>query len=209
MGEGLVFYRPIKIIGGISTHPPDHPSRTIETRPEPITLNRSQDLRRWYWLKSELIALARHLGIHTGGGKNELTERIAAKLDGKTLTRPTPPKPAAQPLSGPLSPTTVIPNGQRLTQALRDFFAAELGPDFRFDGHMRQFMAQGAGKTLGEALEHWKATRHAPPSDIGTQFELNRFTRQWFKDHPGGSRQDMLAAWEAYRRLPTDARSRA
>ena len=118
---------------------------TIETRPEPIILKRSQDLRRWYWLKSELIALARHLGIHTGGGKDELTERIAAKLDGKTLTRPTPPKPAAQPLSGPLSPTTVIPNGQRLTQALRDFFAAELGPDFRFDGHMRQFMAQGTG----------------------------------------------------------------
>jgi len=181
----------------------------LETRPEIITLKRSEDLRRWYWLKSELIALARHLGIHTGGGKDDLTERIAAKLDGKTLTPTKAPRPSGPQLTGTLKRTTVIPSGQRLTQTLRDFFASELGPDFRFDGHMRQFMAQGAGKTLGEALEHWKATRNAPPSDIGAQFELNRFTRQWFKNHPDGSRQEMLTAWEEYRRLPIDARARA
>ena len=61
-------------------------------------------------------------------------------------------------------------------------------------------------RTLGEAVEHWHATRSAQRPAIGPQFELNRFSRAWHRAHPGGSRADLLAAWSSYRSLPVDAR---
>jgi len=118
-------------------------------------------------------------------------------------------------VSGDLTPDTVIPPGQRSSQARRRFFEEQLGPAFRFDGVMRAFIREHPGASLGDALAHWHATRgaaasgEAAPSSIAPQFELNRFTRQWYLDHPGGSRADLLAAWRTYREISTDPRPRA
>ncbi|MEL7430043.1 MAG: hypothetical protein AAFN43_08575, partial [Pseudomonadota bacterium] len=38
-------------------------------------------MKRWYWLKSELVAHARVLGVKTTGQKFTLLERIAHFLD--------------------------------------------------------------------------------------------------------------------------------
>lgn len=186
-----------------------------EQRPEPSASLTGAELQRWYWLKSELLDLARELGISTAGGKIELTQRISARLDGRESiapVRPSKPNGHAAQLHGPLTRETVIPQGQRSSQLLRAFFEAEIGPGFRFAAKMRAFVSERAGATLGAAVEHW----HADDGDgggaerhIGQQFELNRFTRQWHLDHPDGTREEMRAAWQNYRSLPHDARSRA
>jgi hypothetical protein len=166
------------------------------------------ELLRWYWLKDELVGLARQLGISAAGSKPELTQRLIAALDGEPVPTPTRRRaspPSAQ-LSGPLGPDTVIPPGQRCSQELRAFFAQHVGRTFRFDAAMRDFIAAGAGRTLGDAVEHWHATRSSPPPPIGQQFELNRFLHDWYAaDHSGG-RAEAIAAWQAHRSLPVDAR---
>ncbi len=70
-------------------------------------------LQRWYWLKEELAGLARQLGISAGGGKQELTARLAAALDGTPVPAAEPARrPAPRPLPpGALSPETIIPAG--------------------------------------------------------------------------------------------------
>jgi len=84
--------------------------------------------------------------------------------------------------------------------------AQHVGRTFRFDAAMRDFIAAGAGRTLGDAVEHWHATRSSPPRPIGQQFELNRFLHDWYAaDHSGG-RAEAIAAWQAHRSLPVDAR---
>jgi hypothetical protein len=100
----------------------------------------------------------------------------------------------------------VIPPGQRCSQELRVFFAQRVGRGFRFDAAMRDFIATGAGRTLGDAVEHWHATRSLPPPPIGQQFELNRFLHDWHAANPGGGRTEAIAAWRAHRSLPVDAR---
>ena len=80
---------------------------------------------------------------------------------------------------------------------LREFFQEEVGPSFRFDAAMREFVASGEGRTLGAAVDHWWATRDRADAPIGPQFELNRFTRQWWRANPGGSRDELPAAWLA------------
>jgi hypothetical protein len=72
---------------------------------------------------------------------------------------------------------------------------------------MRRFVAEGAGRTLAEAVEHWYATRSEPREEIAPQFELNRFVRDWRRANPDGRRADALPAWRAYRERPVDGRS--
>jgi len=84
----------------------------------------------------------------------------------------------------------------------RPYLTERLGPRFRFDAHVREFVAAGAGRTLDELVAHWEATRTAPPRPIASQFELNRFLRRWHLDHPGRSHAAALAAWRAYRARP-------
>lgn len=176
------------------------------SRPVPDSSLSGAELRRWYWLKSELISLARALGVRTGGAKAELTERLAAVLDGL-------PEPAGAPrrvhnagISQDLTRESVIPHGQRCSQALRGFFVSELGPGFHFDAPMRNFIATGAGRTLGEAVQFWAGSRDLPPAEIGAQFELNQFQRSWHAAHPGAGHRQVLEAWQVHRSLPIDAR---
>jgi Domain of unknown function (DUF6434) len=125
----------------------------------------------------------------------------------KSASPSTHARTTARQLEGPLTAKTVIPRGQRCSQQLRPFFVEEIGSGFRFDGRMRQFIAAGEGRTLGDAIEHWWRTRSEPKGEIGLQFELNRFLRDWHAANPGGRRADALAAWREHRSLPADGRT--
>jgi len=163
------------------------------------------EFARWYWLKRELQAFAAELGIPADGGKQDLAARIARRLSGEQDIAP-PRRPATDGLPASLDRDTVIPDGQRLTARLRAFMAAECGPGFRFDGHMRAFFADAGGRTLGDAVDHWRATRTAPRPEIGAQFEWNRFARAWRAANPGALHAEVVAAWQAHRALPADER---
>ncbi|WP_091412603.1 DUF6434 domain-containing protein [Friedmanniella luteola] len=177
-----------------------------ESRP-PLTDELSgPELLRWYWTRAELLRFARASGLDASGDKQALTAKVAAHLDGAPAPRAAPRRPPPPPpLPEPLSPDTVIPAGQRCTQQLRRHLTAVVGPSFRFDAAMRDFVAGGAGRTLGAAADHWSRTRGRPRPAIGAQFELNRFLRDWHHDHPAGTRAEALEAWQVRRALPVEA----
>ena len=166
------------------------------------------ELRRWYWTLHELTVLACELGVPRGGGKQALTDRLAAALDGAPAPTPARPRTSGRQLSAPVTNETVIPTRQRCSQVLREHFRQEIGPAFAFDTFMRTFIAHGEGRSLGEAVAHWHATRGAAaqPQPIGAQFELNAFLRTWRRDNPHRSRDDALAAWRHHRSLPLEIR---
>jgi hypothetical protein len=193
------------------SHPPGIIEAMSEIRPPLSAALTGAELRRWYWTLQELTALARELAVPRGGGKQALTDRLTAALDGA----PTPASPGSRTsgrqLSAPVTNQTVIPAGQRCSQVLREHFRREIGAAFTFDAFMRTFIATGEGRTLGEAVAHWHATRGAAGQSqpIGAQFELNAFLRQWRSGHPNGSHDDALAAWRQHRALPLEARTTA
>ncbi|MFD3722751.1 DUF6434 domain-containing protein [Streptomyces sp. NPDC058674] len=180
-------------------------STGAETRPELSAALSGDELFRWYWTLAELTVLARELGVPRGGGKAALTDRLRAALD--DVAPPAAPprtRSASRQLAAPVYAFTVIPEGQRCSQVLREYFRREIGEGFRFDAYMRTFVAEGAGRTLADAIAHWHATRQAAAQlqEIGSQFELNRFLRDWYAKHPAGSRAEALAAWRAQRDRP-------
>lgn len=183
---------------------------STEHRPDASPDLSGAELLRWYWLKAELVDLARCLGVRTTGDKALLTRRIAARLDGEDFNEPQrSPRPTGTQLAGPLSASTVIPAGQRCSQAVRSWFVEQVGATFRFDGALRDFFAASDGtQTLQDALDVHLATRGQGDLPIGPQFEFNRFTRAWHEAHPGGTHAEAVRAWRAHRALPVDRRGR-
>ncbi|NQX28269.1 hypothetical protein HQQ81_13050 [Microbacteriaceae bacterium VKM Ac-2854] len=175
------------------------------TRPSLDARLTEEEFRRWYWLRAELAVFARERGVAASGSKQDLADRIAASLAGRPQPLITRLRVTAQ-LQGPLTDDTPIPPGQRSNQRLRAWFVERIGAGFRFDATMRAYLLDG-GHTLGEAVEHWHATRDPGPKPIAEQFELNRFARHWHAEHPHGDRENMLAAWRRHRALPRDARA--
>ncbi|MFE1644169.1 hypothetical protein [Microbacterium sp. P01] len=158
-------------------------------------------LRRWYWLKSELVEIARARGIPAVGGKVEVTDRIAAHLSGRQLT-PVKRVERRDVLPAVLGADTMIEPGQRCTQALREWLRGRIGPSFTFDAATRAAVAAG-GISLGELEMLWRQPRRES-SEPAEQFELNRFSRSWHHDHPGGGHVEMLDAWRVHRSRPRD-----
>jgi hypothetical protein len=130
--------------------------------------------------------------------------RIEAELAGEPL--PERPMQKRTRLEGGLSRKTVIPEGVVLSRHLREWFEAELGPGFRSDRRLREFLRTGAGKTLGDAVDQYLATRDSGPVEIEPQFELNRFTRLWWEANPDGTREELREAWRQYRDTPAELR---
>lgn len=174
-------------------------------RPDPGDIDDDIEFRRWYWTVAELRDIARRLEVPASGTKDELSDRIAARLSGR---EPPPQRrtPRAR-VPEPLSDDSVIPPGMVLDRRLRDWFTIRIGPGFRSDHHLRTFLQESAGATLGDAVNHWHATRGAPAPPIGGQFEYNRFVRQWRAEHPGASHADVTAAWRVHRSLPAEDRA--
>ncbi|MEM7325797.1 MAG: DUF6434 domain-containing protein [Actinomycetota bacterium] len=162
------------------------------------------EFRRWYWTLRELQGFARTIGVSPSGRKAEVTERIAAALSGRP--QPTAERPSTvDHLAGPLTRDTVVPPKQRATQELRAFFTTEIGPSFRFNGHMRDLLGRG-NVTLGQAIDHWFETVGTELGNQSESLEFNRFTRAWHDAHPTGTPAESRAAWKRYRSLPTDRR---
>lgn len=185
-------------------------AEAVQTRPQLTAELSGGELRRWYWLKDELVAFARVLGVRTSGGKELLAERIAAHLDGVPFVEPSPAKRGHTAQLGPeLTAETRIPAGQRCSEHVRAWLSAQTGSRFHFDAEMRAFFAAADGtQTMHDALEHWRATRDQGARAIDAQFEYNRFTRQWRQEHPLADRTELLAAWHEYRARPIDERGR-
>ena len=182
-----------------------HPA---SSRPDLVPGLSSEEFQRWYWLKTELVDFARTLGIRASGGKELLTARIAASLDGRDFAEPAPIRSSGpRQLVGELSAATVIPAGQRCSQVVRRWLEGQVGSGFRFDAPMRAFFAQSDGTpTMQDALDCWHASRNQGERTIDSQFEYNRFTRTWYEEHPDGLREDLLSDWKEYRGRPIDGR---
>lgn len=186
-----------------------------EHQPRPdLSPNLSEEeFRRWYWLKDELMAFARSLGIRATGSKELLADRVAAELGGRTFAEPEPERVAAggtAQLREPVSAQTVIPRGQRCSQVIRYWFTGQVGSSFHFDGAMRHFFSATDGTdTLADALAFWHKSRSTSSTTIDAQFEYNRFTRAWHGENPTGTKEDLLVAWRTYRETPIDERGRA
>ena len=173
-------------------------ARDVTSRPTLDEQIPAADFRAFYWLKSELMAFCQRHGLPTTGSKAALAERIVVFLSTGEMRRPRIERRARAKMPDQFNHNTVIGPNWRCSQELRAFFVAEIGPQFHFNGVMRDFIKQdGVGKTLQDAIDAWCQEKQNPraETEIAPQFEYNRHMHEFFKQNPGKTLQDAIAAW--------------
>ncbi len=169
------------------------------TRPKLNLHTTPDDFLSYYWLKEELINFLREHDLSTTGSKHDLTARISQFLATGIPENKTSQKLVKRTETMPKTFTrqSVIESGWRCSQELRAFFEQEIGTYFHFDNVMRDFIHNGTGKTLNEAIETWEGAQRNPMQEksIAPQFEYNRHIREYFKTHPEAKLKEAIQAW--------------
>ncbi|MEM6689807.1 MAG: DUF6434 domain-containing protein [Planctomycetota bacterium] len=171
------------------------------TRP-PITLVRSsEELRQWYFLKSDLVAHAKSLGLSTGGNKPELIERIGIYLDTGEVVSSTRKKPKSRFDWGKekLTMETPITDNYRNTRNVRGFMLLNASARFKFSNEFMAWMRSNVGKTLADAITFWKELDRKKKAGYREkplpQNQFNRFTREISSAVPGISAAKIRKVW--------------
>lgn len=180
-----------------------------KSRPQIETIRDGAELRRWYWLKEELIDFCRKNELHTTGRKIDLVERIVEFLaSGKRMKLPAKKtKSKFDWGKTELTLSTIITDNYRNSQNVRRFFCEHAGATFRFSNEFMDWMRKNQGSTLGDAVDFWKALDHKK-KNLGyrekplPQNEYNQFTRAISEAVPGLSSKEIRRLWAIKRSKP-------
>jgi hypothetical protein len=174
--------------------------------PDVDEVSQPTDITEWYWTRKQLDAIARRLRVSRSGNKQDVTDRLLAHLSGEPSAPSTRRHRAGPRLAqSQITRDVPIPQGQRMDASLRAWMIDQVGPSFRFDGHMREYLRSADGATFGDLVDHWWSTRDiARP--IAGQFEYNTFVRNFRGSHPGASLDDVTRAWHEYVATPVSQR---
>ena len=184
---------------------------TDQHRPPIESIASSAELRRWYWLKADLVEHAGALGLPTSGGKFEILDRIAHFLDTGEVLRPQKSKESSDFdwHSAELTDATIITDSYRNSQNVRRYFRSRVGDGFKFNIEFMAWMKANVGRTLGDACAEYLAirAREAAPgfqSKIADHNQFNQYTRDFMADNPSASIDDVRRFWALKTQQPSE-----
>ncbi|MEM9437617.1 MAG: DUF6434 domain-containing protein [Pseudomonadota bacterium] len=184
-----------------------------ETKPGIETITDAAELRRWYWLKTDLVRRAKELGLRTAGGKFEILERIAHFLEtGETEPVTSGKAPVMSTFDWhkePLSDDTVLTDSYKNSQNVRRYFKSRLGDGFKFNIEFMAWLKGNAGRTLADACEEYREmkAREASPgfkSKIAHHNQFNQYTRDFLADNPEMGMEEVRRYWALKSALPSE-----
>lgn len=177
----------------------------MEKRPDLNKAISVKDFNDFYWYKEELLQFCRKYGLPQHGGKIELAKQIERFLQTGEFQAPAlrcnKPKSKFDWNNELLSLETVITDNYKNTEQVRAFFIEQLGEKFRFNVQFMNWLKTASGKTLGEAVEKWRAIARQSrsnkrPKSIAPQFEYNTYIRDFLRDNPSEKRERAIACWK-------------
>lgn len=183
--------------------------RNKEKRPDIAAIIEGAELRRWYWLKDELAAEAKRLGLKSSDGKFSILDRIAHFLDTGEMSLPADnklkPKSKFDWHSAALTPETIITDSYKNSQNVRRFFKAEVGDQFKFTIGFMDWIRLNHGATLADAVaEYRRMTAAGEKAPIRDHNQFNQYTVDFLKDNPGAGMDEVRRVWALKRALPSE-----
>lgn len=180
----------------------------MKQRPNLDAQQKSSEFLDFYYLKEELVAFCRSVGLPASGGKTELRDRIARFLDTGELARSTGAVKRKK-TSGEISIDAKIEPDIVCSERHRAFFKQEIGRGFSFNVAFQKWLKSNAGKTYGEAVEAYRdilKNKKNSKTEIDSQFEYNTYIRDFFADNKGRSLSEAIACWKYKKSLPGHSR---
>lgn len=178
-------------------------------RPNIEDISDSAELRRWYWLKTELAKEAKRLGLKSSGAKFTILERLCHFHDTGEMALPDD---KAQRTTSKfdwhatdLTAETVITDNYKNTQNVRRFFKAHADPNFKFNISFMEWLKANVGKTLGDAAAYWLSQQDdKTETKIKPHNQLNQYLRDFMADNPALGIEDARRAWALKKELPSE-----
>jgi hypothetical protein len=181
-------------------------------RPDINNIKTGNELKRWYWLKQELVDFCKAAQISYVGSKFDVLERIVITLNkGRTKAEKIPQsgKPTSKFIwsKSLLSLDTVITDSYTNGSNTRNFFKQHCGDKFHFSIPFMHFMKNNCGKTLQDAINEWQRLKKQSQdknfkSKIPTGNQYNKYIRDFFADNPNMSIKQAIHFWKLKRSLP-------
>jgi hypothetical protein len=183
------------------------------TRPAIEDIKSGEELKRWYWLKSELVAFCKVAKLSYLGSKFETLDRLADALDHKGAPKAQNTSKASKPSSkfawskSTLTLDTIITDSYTNGPNTRKFFKSHCGEKFHFSIPFMDFMKNNIGKTLQDAvneyhrLETLRKTKDFK-SEIPAGNQYNKYLRDFFLDNPTMTAAQARHFWKLKRNLP-------
>ena len=166
---------------------------------------KSKEFLGYYYLKEELVQFCRDNGLTASGGKQELTERIAAFLDGRKVNMSSGKTSHGKKRTDPITVDSLIEENIVCSEVHRAFFKSEIGESFSFNVAFQKWLKTNTGKTYAEAVSAYheiKNNTSGGRKNIGRQFEYNTYVRDFFEHNKGRSLDDAIRCWKYKKGLP-------
>ncbi|MCU0392628.1 MAG: SAP domain-containing protein [Thermoflexibacter sp.] len=178
-------------------------------RPNIIEIQTGEELKKWYWLKDELVSFAKLTKTNYSGSKFEILERLANQLDGKHQQSDTKSKYVSKFnwAKEKLTLETVITDNYKNGENVRAFFKEHCGQKFAFSISFMAWIKSNVGKTLQDAVTEWQDNQELQKqkdyqSKIPDSNQYNKYTRDFFADNPEKTIQEARHFWKLKRKLP-------
>jgi len=178
-------------------------------RPNILDVTAGEELRKWYWLKEELVCFAKTIPISYKGSKFEILERLANKLDGKKQEVEIENKTISKFnwAKEKLTFDTIITDSYRNGENTRQFFKEHCGQKFAFSISLMAWIKENTGKKLQDAVKEWKKNKALQKdktykSEIPYSNQYNKYIRNFFADNPEKTMQEARYFWKLKRSLP-------
>jgi Domain of unknown function (DUF6434)/SAP domain-containing new25 len=182
-------------------------------RPNFTDIKTSEEFKRWYWLKSEMVDICKAAKLPTDGGKFALRDRIIYALDNQGAVMPSDKKQKSQSnfnwAKANLSLETVITDNVSFGPNFRQFFTQHIGNQFVCHSDFMAWLKKNTGKTLQDAALKWQELEDRKNNphfkrDIAEHNMLAQYVRDFLADNTDKTFKDALKIWAIKKQLPMD-----
>ena len=156
-----------------------------------------EEFKEYYFLKEELKDFCRSEGLKVGGSKEDLEKRIVHYLaTGEELKEPKVRQSSKETVTE-ISLDSKLGENFKCSEDKRAFFEKEIGSGFKFKVKFQKWLKANPEKTYRDAVAAYHEIQNSDEkTEIGKQFQYNRYIRDFFKNNDDKSLDDAIKCWK-------------
>ena len=156
-----------------------------------------EEFKEYYFLKEELKDFCRSDGLKVGGSKEDLEKRVVHYLaTGEELKEPKVRQSSKETVTE-ISLDSKLGENFKCSEDKRAFFENEIGSGFKFKVKFQKWLKANPEKTYRDAVAAYHEIQNSDEkTEIGKQFQYNRYIRDFFKNNDDKSLDDAIKCWK-------------
>lgn len=173
-------------------------------RPDLDISMKSEDLKKYYYLKEELVFFCRQNGLCVTGSKTELISRIITFIDTGTKIKSSSTNKKNIDKED-ITLDTIIGDNCCFSEKKREFYKIHIGKSFSFNVAFQRWLKSNSGKTYKDSIEAYYDILEAKKNSksvIDKQFEYNTYIRDFFSDNADKTLDDAIKCWKYKKSIP-------